>query len=209
MNKKPTIYKIGAAILGPIFKWYYTPIIIGKENIPKEGSCILAGDHIHLYDQCHAIVSTNRTLVYMAKKEYFDNKKTEWFFRGVGCIPVDRSKKDEHAVESALSALKSGEILGIFPEGTRNALKEERVKEIYDKYFTDIDYETFSSKLNAGKPKLSQIRYLLGLYDKKKIKKQELDMYIYNADEALKELWKNKVIKEHDYYDSLLLDFKF
>ena len=209
MNKKPTIYKIGAAILGPIFKWYYTPIIIGKENIPKEGSCILAGDHIHLYDQCHAIVSTNRTLVYMAKKEYFDNKKTEWFFRGVGCIPVDRSRKDEHAVESALSALKSGEILGIFPEGTRNALKEERVKEIYDKYFTDIDYETFSSKLNAGKPKLSQIRYLLGLYDKKKIKKQELDMYIYNADEALKELWKNKVIKEHDYYDSLLLDFKF
>ena len=209
MNKKPTIYKIGAAILGPIFKWYYTPIIIGKENIPKEGSCILAGDHIHLYDQCHAIVSTDRTLVYMAKKEYFDNKKTEWFFRGVGCIPVDRSRKDEHAVESALSALKSGEILGIFPEGTRNALKEERVKEIYDKYFTDIDYETFSSKLNAGKPKLSQIRYLLGLYDKKKIKKQELDMYIYNADEALKELWKNKVIKEHDYYDSLLLDFKF
>jgi 1-acyl-sn-glycerol-3-phosphate acyltransferase len=209
MNKKPTIYKIGAAILGPIFKWYYTPIIIGKDNIPKEGSCILAGDHIHLYDQCHAIVSTNRTLVYMAKKEYFDNKKTEWFFRGVGCIPVDRSKKDEHAVESALSALKSGEILGIFPEGTRNALKEERVKEIYDKYFTDIDYETFSSKLNAGKPKLSQIRYLLGLYDKKKIKKQELDMYIYNADEALKELWKNNVIKEHDYYDSLLLDFKF
>ncbi len=209
MSKKPPIYKVGAAILGPIFKWYYKPVIIGAENIPKEGSCILAGDHIHLYDQCHAIVSTNRTLVYMAKKEYFDNKKTEWFFRGVGCIPVDRSKKDEHAVESALSALKSGEILGIFPEGTRNALKEERVKEIYDKYFTDIDYETFSSKLNAGKPKLSQIRYLLGLYDKKKIKKQELDMYIYNADEALKELWKNNVIKEHDYYDSLLLDFKF
>lgn len=209
MNKKPPIYKIGAAILGPIFKWYYTPIIIGKENIPAEGSCILAGDHIHLYDQCHAIVSTKRLLVYMAKKEYFDNKKVSWFFKGVGCIPVDRSKKDEHAVDSALEALNSGEILGIFPEGTRNALKEERIKEIYDQYFKDIEYETFSSRLKEGKPKLSQIKYLLKLYDNKKIKKQELNMYIYNSDEALRELWKNKVITEHDYYDSLLLDFKF
>lgn len=209
MNKKPPIYKIGAAILGPIFKWYYTPIIIGKENIPAEGSCILAGDHIHLYDQCHAIISTKRLLVYMAKKEYFDNKKVSWFFKGVGCIPVDRSKKDEHAVDSALEALNSGEILGIFPEGTRNALKEERIKEIYDQYFKDVEYDTFSSRLKEGKPKLSQIKYLLKLYDNKKIKKQELNMYIYNSDEALRELWKNKVITEHDYYDSLLLDFKF
>ena len=169
----------------------------------------MAGDHIHLYDQCHAIVSTKRNLVYMAKKEYFDNKKTEWFFKGVGCIPVDRTKKDEHAVESALEALNSGEILGIFPEGTRNALKDERIHEIYEGYFKDLDYREFSSRLKEGKPKLSQIRYLLGLYDKKKIKKQELDIYIYNVDEALKELWKNNVIKEHDYYDSLLLDFKF
>lgn len=209
MNKKPPIYKIGAAILGPIFKWYYTPIIIGKENIPAEGSCILAGDHIHLYDQCHAIISTKRLLVYMAKKEYFDNKKVSWFFKGVGCIPVDRSKKDEHAVDSALEALNSGEILGIFPEGTRNALKEERIKEIYDQYFKDVEYDTFSSRLKEGKPKLSQIKYLLKLYDNKKIKKQELNIYIYNVDEALRELWKNNVIKEHDYYDSLLLDFKF
>ena len=209
MNKKPPIYKIGAAILGPIFKWYYTPIIIGKENIPAEGSCILAGDHIHLYDQCHAIISTKRLLVYMAKKEYFDNKKVSWFFKGVGCIPVDRSKKDEHAVESALESLNNGEILGIFPEGTRNALKEERIKEIYDQYFKDVEYDTFSSRLKEGKPKLSQLKYLLKLYDNKKIKKQELDIYIYNVDEALRELWKNIVITEHDYYDSLLLDFKF
>ena len=209
MNKKPPIYKIGAAILGPIFKWYYTPIIIGKENIPAEGSCILAGDHIHLYDQCHAIISTKRLLVYMAKKEYFDNKKVSWFFKGVGCIPVDRSKKDEHAVESALESLNNGEILGIFPEGTRNALKEERIKEIYDQYFKDVEYDTFSSRLKEGKPKLSQLKYLLKSYDNKKIKKQELDIYIYNVDEALRELWKNNVIKEHDYYDSLLLDFKF
>ena len=209
MSKKPPIYKVAAAILGPIFKWYYTPIIIGKENIPKEGSCILAGDHIHLYDQCHAIVSTKRPLVYMAKKEYFDSWKVRWFFKGVGCIPVDRSKKDEHAVESALDALHKGNILGIFPEGTRNALKEERIKEIYDKYFNDLDYKDFSSKLKDGKPKLSQIKYLLKLFDNKKIKKNDLYDMVYNPDKSLRDLWKSKKITEHDYYDSLLLDFKF
>jgi len=209
MNKKPPIYKIAAAILGPIFKWYYTPIIIGKENIPKEGSCILAGDHIHLYDQCHAIISTKRPLVYMAKKEYFDSWKSKWFFKGVGCIPVDRSKKDEHAVGSALDALNKGNILGIFPEGTRNALKEERIKEIYDEYFSDLDYKDFSKRLKDGKPKLSQIKYLLNMYDNKKIKREELDRYIYNSDKSLRDLWKQDIISEYDYYDSLLLDFKF
>ena len=209
MNKKPPIYKVADAILGPFFKWYYTPIIIGKENIPKEGSCILAGDHIHLYDQCHAIISTKRPLVYMAKKEYFDSWKVRWFFKGVGCIPVDRTKKDTEAVDSALHALANKNILGIFPEGTRNALKEERVKDIYDNYFNDLDYKEFSKKLKDGKPKLSQIKYLLKLYDNKKIKKNELRDYIYTPDKSLRDLWKQDIITEHDYYDSLLLDFKF
>lgn len=56
----------------------------------------------------------------MAKKEYFDNVFTRWFFKGVGCIPVDRSSKDKRAVDSALSVLKDGGAIGIFPEGTRN-----------------------------------------------------------------------------------------
>ena len=59
----------------------------------------------------------------MAKKEYFDNKKVSWFFKGCGCIPVDRTKKDNKAVESALSVLKDGGAIGIFQEGTRNRTK--------------------------------------------------------------------------------------
>lgn len=122
-NEKMLTYKILRPILGPIFKWYYHPTIIGKENIPKEGPILIVGNHKHLYDQCLAIISTKRLIHYMAKKEYFDGKFA-WFFKLVGCIPVDRSKKDPHATEEALKVLNNGWALGLFPEGTRNKTKE-------------------------------------------------------------------------------------
>lgn len=125
MNKKvPFLYYVGRAILGPIFKIYYNPKIIGKENIPKNGSILIVGNHKHLYDQCLTVIATKRGIHYMAKREYFDNKKVAWFFKGTGCISVDRSTKDDKAVELALSVLKDNGAIGLFPEGTRNKTKE-------------------------------------------------------------------------------------
>ena len=120
MKNKYFIYKLGKLVLGPIFKLYYNPTIVGKENIPKSGSIIIAGNHKHLYDQCLAIISTKRIINYMAKKEYFENKKVSWFFKRVGCIPVDRTKKDPKAKEQAINILNNKGAIGIFPEGTRN-----------------------------------------------------------------------------------------
>lgn len=119
-SKTPFLYKIGRLILGPIFKFYYNPKIINKENIPKDGAILIVGNHKHLYDQCLTIIATKRGIHYMAKKEYFDNKKVAWFFKGTGCISVDRSKKDDQAVGLALDVLKDGGAVGLFPEGTRN-----------------------------------------------------------------------------------------
>ena len=76
-NNKNTVYKIFRVVLGTIYKLWYHPQIIGKENIPTEGSIIVVGNHIHIMDQCNVIVSTKRTIHYMAKKEYFDPKYKE------------------------------------------------------------------------------------------------------------------------------------
>jgi len=125
MNRKkvPLGYKIAVFVLGPIFKLYYNPKVIGKENIPKDGAIIVCGNHKHIMDQCVPILSTKRFLCYMAKKEYFDGPFA-WFFKWVGCIPVDRSKKDTEAKAKAIEHLENGGAIGIFPEGTRNKTKE-------------------------------------------------------------------------------------
>ena len=56
----------------------------------------------------------------MAKKEYFDSKKTKWFFTSVGCISVDRKNHDKKASEEAIKTLENKGAIGLFPEGTRN-----------------------------------------------------------------------------------------
>lgn len=139
---KNLAYSFFKVILTPIFKIYYHPKIIGRENLKVDGSMIVCGNHKHLYDQCLAIMSTKRYLRYMAKREYFDSK-IAWFFKACGCIPVDRSRKDNNAVESALSVLKSGGAIGIFPEGTRNRTQ--------DKLLLDFKFGTVSmaSKTNS------------------------------------------------------------
>ena len=119
MDEKMTMYKVFRTILGPIYRLWYNPKIIGRENIPKEGSIVVVGNHIHIMDQCNIVVVTKRNLHYMAKKEYFDGKMA-WFFKMMGCISVNRSIHDEHAKEEALNVLFDGKALGIFPEGTRN-----------------------------------------------------------------------------------------
>ncbi len=123
MSKKPEEKELGYKLLTPLmraaFKLYYTPEIIGAEKIPNDGSIVIAGNHKHVYDQCLTIMATKRVIHYMAKKEYFDG----WLaplFRAVGCIPVDRSRKDFSSAMSAMKVLKKEGAIGIFPEGTRN-----------------------------------------------------------------------------------------
>ena len=102
----------------------------GDENIPRQGGAILAMNHVGYLD--FALIGTaalpvKRYVRFMAKKEIFENKIAGPLMRGMHHISVDRENGSGSFV-AALRALKAGEIIGIFPEGTTSTSFE--IKEL-------------------------------------------------------------------------------
>ena len=102
----------------------------GADNIPRKGGAILAINHVSYLDFAitgTAALPANRYVRFMAKKEIFANKLAGPLMRGMHHISVDRSSGSASFV-AALRALKAGEIIGIFPEGTTSTSFE--IKEL-------------------------------------------------------------------------------
>ncbi|MBQ9313789.1 MAG: 1-acyl-sn-glycerol-3-phosphate acyltransferase [Clostridia bacterium] len=107
-----------------LFHIIYRFDVKGLENIPEEGKAILCPNHIHLVDSIALVIHLKRMIYIMVKKELMSNKIGIWFWNKIGCFPVDRGKADVHALEVANNHLNDGDLLLIFPEGTRNALEK-------------------------------------------------------------------------------------
>lgn len=105
----------------------FRPKIIGKENIPKDGALIFAGNHKHAVDPTMVMMSTSRLVHFMAKEELFKGLHG-WAFEKMGLIRVRRDKSNPGAVIDAENILNNGGTIGIFPEGTRNKGKDELLK---------------------------------------------------------------------------------
>lgn len=113
--------------------WRYLGLnltITGQENIPAEGGAILAINHVGYLDFAlagTALIPSKRYVRFMAKKEIFDNKIAGPLMKGMHHISVDRSAGSSSFV-AAMRALRAGEFIGIFPEGTISVSFE--IKEI-------------------------------------------------------------------------------
>ena len=92
----------------------------GRENIP-EGAALFCANHSNWSDPFLMAFALGKEnfLHFMAKVELFKNKLMAPLFRAAGAFPVDRSKADLQAVRTTMKFLRSGEKIGIFPEGTR------------------------------------------------------------------------------------------
>ncbi|MGW1842345.1 lysophospholipid acyltransferase family protein [Streptomyces sp. NPDC001966] len=114
-------------IIGPLLRLFFRPRIEGLEHIPEEGAAIVAGNHLSFSDHFLMPAILKRRITFLAKAEYFTGpgvkgRLTAAFFRGIGQIPVDRSGKEagQAAIREGLGVLSRGELLGIYPEGTRS-----------------------------------------------------------------------------------------
>ncbi|HEY8980167.1 MAG TPA: lysophospholipid acyltransferase family protein [Streptomyces sp.] len=114
-------------LLGPLLKLLFRPRIEGLEYVPEEGAAIVAGNHLSFSDHFLMPAVIKRRITFLAKAEYFTGpgvrgRLTAAFFRSAGQIPVDRSGKEagQAAIREGLGVLGKGELLGIYPEGTRS-----------------------------------------------------------------------------------------
>jgi 1-acyl-sn-glycerol-3-phosphate acyltransferase len=114
-------------LLGPGLKMVYRPWAEGLDNIPDKGPAILASNHLSFSDSVFLPLVMTRKLVFLGKADYFNGRgvkgaATRAFMAGVGTIPVNRGggRASEAALRTGLQVLANGELLGIYPEGTRS-----------------------------------------------------------------------------------------
>ncbi|MGW5097561.1 lysophospholipid acyltransferase family protein [Streptomyces nodosus] len=114
-------------VLGPWLRLVFRPRIEGLARVPAHGPAIIAGNHLSFADHFLMPAILRRRITFLAKAEYFTGpglkgRLTAAFFRNAGQIPVDRSSKDagRAAIREGLGVLRKGELLGIYPEGTRS-----------------------------------------------------------------------------------------
>ncbi len=91
----------------------------GLYNVPKQGAFIIASNHLSWTDIPFIPLYLQRKVIYMAKEEYFTSKLA-WLVRFLGAFPVKRGEGDRQALRAGEEQLKKGNILIIFPEGTRS-----------------------------------------------------------------------------------------
>lgn len=113
-------YNIVVYLIKIFINIFYKLEVIGLENIPNHGSSIIAPNHKSNLDPLFiAAAIDNRKIVGVAKQELFDFKPLGFILNKLNMIPINRDKPDLSTIKKILKELKSGNIIGIFPEGTR------------------------------------------------------------------------------------------
>lgn len=114
-------------VFGPFLKTIYRPWVEGAENMPTSGPVIIVGNHLSVIDSFFMPLMVDRRVYFLAKSEYFSGKGVKgWivknFMLSVGQLPIDRSggKASEASLNTGLAVLDRGDVLGIYPEGTRS-----------------------------------------------------------------------------------------
>jgi 1-acyl-sn-glycerol-3-phosphate acyltransferase len=120
-------YWVVRAFLTPILHPLFRPWVEGMENLPDDGPAILASNHLSFLDSIFLPLLAPRRITFLAKSDYFTERGLKGFFKklfftGVGQVPIDRSggAASEAALRTGLRILQDGQILGLYPEGTRS-----------------------------------------------------------------------------------------
>ncbi len=114
-------------VLGPMLRVLWRPWTDGLDSVPDDRPVILASNHLSFCDSFFLPLLVHRKVTFLAKSEYFTTpglkgRLSRMFFRGVGQVPIDRDDSDASraALRAGARVLCGGDVLGIYPEGTRS-----------------------------------------------------------------------------------------
>lgn len=120
------IYRIMHFLFSLYFSFFYRWKFYGRENLPAKGPYIICANHTSWFDPplVGCMVPSRNKVRFMAKEELFRTFLFGNIIRRMGAFPVKRNTADKRAIKQALMLLEKGEILGLFPEGTRSRTGE-------------------------------------------------------------------------------------
>lgn len=112
-------YRLARVIFEALAGIWFRPVVTGRANIPSEGPVILAPVHRSFVDFGFTAFVTDRKLFFMAKDELWENRLLGRLLVSLGVFPVRRQAADRQALRRAEEVLNLGQVLVLFPEGTR------------------------------------------------------------------------------------------
>ena len=123
----PLLYTIGQYTVAPAVRLAFRPTVEGLENVPDRGGAVLAGNHLSVADEYIMGAVVPRHIAFWAKSEYFNGTgisgmAMKALMRGLGAIEVNREggRAALTALDAAIPALRGGDLVGVYPEGTRS-----------------------------------------------------------------------------------------
>ncbi|OCT12510.1 acyl-phosphate glycerol 3-phosphate acyltransferase [Paenibacillus pectinilyticus] len=114
------LYRIGRALFRFMFTVFFRMRAIGMENVPSQGAVVLCGNHTSLLDPPFLGTPLRRKVHFMAKAELFDIPVLGSIISKVGAFPVKRGGVSRESIRLAVQLLRDGNMLGVFPEGSRS-----------------------------------------------------------------------------------------
>lgn len=117
----PVVYHISRVFFLCYLRVFHRYEAHGRKHVPREGGCILISNHASFLDPIAVCCNIwNRHIYFLARDTLFKQSQfMKWWAIAVGTLPIDRTKGDIRALKGAINLVRQGNILCLFPEGTR------------------------------------------------------------------------------------------
>jgi len=117
-----TAYEFVRVLTAPARRLLVRLRVEHADRLPEEGPAIVVANHVSFFDSVLLMFALPRPVAFLGKAEYTDNPITNWLFCGAGMIPVRRESPGDlpRAFDEVAEVLRRGEVIGVFPEGTRS-----------------------------------------------------------------------------------------